>query len=623
MMPRFLAFVLAASLMLALLGSPTGSGAQSAPATASATAATPVSDPWCNLAPAPPFCRAVRGVRASGWPAQSRSEVMAANGMVVTSQPLAAQAGLQVLMRGGNAIDAAVATAGVLSLTEPMMVGVASDLFAVVYVAKEHKVYVLNASGTAPTGATLEHLQELGYHSNPKNWGPASGMPPGGILPVTVPGGVWGWQALLKRFGTLSFKELLEPAARYAEEGFPISERIASDWKLPNALPLKGCCTQLDPDSVKVWYLNGKPPAPGQIFRNPEMARTLRLLERDGADAFYKGEIARAIVAKSKALGGTMTMEDLADYHGEWVEPAHTVYHGYDVLELPPPSQAWATAEMLNILQQCLPRWAQGETLASLGPRSPRYWHMLIEAKKLAYADLFHYNADPDVVKVPVAQLLSPAHATSLCAKFDARHAATTGPPSGADLKGDTIVLSTADSQGNLVSWVNSNFNEFGSGLTVPGYGFVLHNRGTLFSLDPKSPNVIAPHKRPFNTLSAGMLMRAGQPLMTVTLMGGDMQAQGHAQLLVDLIDLGANPQAAADMARFRHSEVSNRLSLESPLYDLVGPALSAMGHMVESVSGEDVGGVQVIQVVPAADASSRYYRGASDFRKDGQAVGW
>jgi gamma-glutamyltranspeptidase / glutathione hydrolase len=248
---------------------------------------------------------------------------------------------------------------------------------------------------------------------------------------------------------------------------------------------------------------------------------------------------------------------------------------------------------------------------------------MLIEAKKLAYADLFRYNADPDVVKVPLAQLLSPAHAASLCAKFDARHASTTGPPSAADLKGDTIVLSTADKEGNLVSWVNSNFNEFGSGLTVPGYGFVLHNRGSLFSLDPQSPNVIAPHKRPFNTLSAGILMRAGQPVMTVTLMGGDMQAQGHAQLLVNIIDLGANPQAAADMARFRHSEVSNRLSLESPLYDLVGPALSAMSHAVESVSGEDVGGVQVIQVVPASDASVRYYRGASDFRKDGQAVGW
>jgi gamma-glutamyltranspeptidase/glutathione hydrolase len=591
--------------------------AQSAP-----IAPTAPSDPWCRSNPEPAFCHAVRGVRAEGWPAQTRSEVMAQNGMVVTSQPLAAQAGLQVLMRGGNAIDAAVTTASVLSLVEPMMVGVASDLFAVIYIAKEHKVYVLNSSGTAPTGATLEHLNELGYHWDPKNWGPTSGMPISGILPVTVPGTVWGWQAALQRFGTLTFKQVLEPAARYAQNGFPVSERIASDWKLPNALPLRGCCTQLDPDSAKVWYVNGQPPAPGQIFRNPELARTFRLLQAHGADAFYKGEIARAMVAKSKALGGTMTMEDLANYRGEWVEPARTEYHGYDVLELPPPSQAWATNEMLNILQACLPKWAPGETLASQGPTNPQYWHILIEAKKLAYADLFRYNADPNFVSVPLANLLSASHAASLCAKFDPHHASETGPPSGADLKGDTIVLSTADQEGNMVSWVNSNFSAFGSGITVPGYGFLLHNRGGLFTLDPKSPNAIAPHKRPFNTLSAGLLMREGKPVMTVTLMGGDMQAQGHAQLLVNAIDLGANVQAAADMARFRHSQVSNELSLESSIYDLVGAPLAAMGHTVQSISGAHVGGVQVIQVVPA-EAGFTYYRGASDFRKDGQAVGW
>jgi gamma-glutamyltranspeptidase/glutathione hydrolase len=599
-----------------MLAATSAAPAQYAPPTAS------YADAWCKASPEPAFCHAVRGVRASGWPAQSRSEVMASHGMVVTSQPLAAQAGLEVLRRGGNAVDAAVATAGVLSLTEPMMVGVASDLFAVIYIAKDHKVYVLNASGTAPTGATLGHLNELGYRWDPQNWGPTSGMPPGGILPVTVPGAVWGWQALLKRLGTLTFKQTLEAAAQYAQHGFPVSERIASDWKLPNALPLKGCCTQLDPDSVKTWYVNGKPPAPGQIFRNPDLARTFRLLQSQGADTFYKGEIAQAIVAKSKALGGTMTMQDLASYHGEWVEPARTRYHGYDLLELPPPSQAWAADEMLNILEECLPQWAPGETLASLGPANPQYWHILVEAKKLAYADLFRYNADPDVVNVPVTQLLSAAHAASLCARFDPHHASAPAAPGEADLKGDTIVLSTADKDGNMVSWVNSNYSEFGSGITVPGYGFVLHNRGTLFTLDPKSPNVIAPHKRPFNTLSAGFLMREGEPVMTVTLMGGDMQAQGHAQLLVDVIDLGANVQAAADMARFRHSEVSNLLTLESPLYELVGPALAAMGHTVQSVSGAEVGGVQVIQVVPS-DAPPRYYRGASDFRKDGQAVGW
>jgi gamma-glutamyltranspeptidase/glutathione hydrolase len=607
-----------AALALALLMGATGPVcAQQLPPGGVATA-----DRWCTSSPAAPFCHAVRGVRASGWPAQSRSEVMAPNGMVVTSQPLAAQAGLQILMRGGNAIDAAVAAAGVLSITEPMMVGIAGDLFAVIYIARDHRVYVLNASGTAPTGATLEHLNELGYIWDAKNWGPSSGMPNGGILPVTVPGTVWGWQAVLQRFGTLSFKEVLAAAAQYAQDGFPVSERIASDWVLPNALPLSGCCTQPDPDSVKVWYVNGKPPSAGRIFRNPELARTFRLLQTQGADAFYRGEIARALVAKSRALGGTMTLQDLANYHGEWVEPARARYHGYEVLELPPPSQAWATGEILGILQECVPKWAPGETLASIGPTKPLYWHMLVEAKKLAYADLFRYNADPDFVKIPLRQLLSSAHAASLCARFDPRHASATGRPTGVDLKGDTIVLSTADKEGNMVAWVNSNFEAFGSGITVPGYGFVLHNRGTLFTLDPKSPNVIAPHKRPFNTLSAGFLLRDGQPVMTVTLMGGDMQAQGHAQLLVDVIDLGANVQGAADMARFRHGQVSNSLSLETPLYELIGPALASMGHHVQSVNGESVGGVQVIQFVPS-DRSMPYYRGASDFRKDGEAVGW
>jgi gamma-glutamyltranspeptidase / glutathione hydrolase len=617
-MRRFCALILTLMIIRA-----TGvASAQSAGTSAGAPAGPGAAGASCQSQPEPAFCHAVRGVRAEGWVAQSRSEVMAQNGMVVTSQPLAAQAGLQVLMHGGNAIDAAVATAGVLSLVEPMMVGIASDLFAVIYIAKDNKVYVLNASGTAPTGATLEHLNELGYHWNPRNWGPSSGMPSGGILPVTVPGTVWGWQAVLQRFGTRTFKELLAPAPRYAQDGFPVSERIASDWQLPNALPLRGCCTQLDPDSVKVWYVNGRAPAAGQIFRNPDLARTFRLLQTQGADAFYKREIARAIVAKSRALGGTMTLDDLANYHGEWVEPARTQYHGYEVLELPPPAQAWATNEILNILQTCVPQWTPGATLASLGPGNPRYWHILVEAKKLAYADLYRYNADPDFARVPLTKLLSEAHAASLCARFDPHHASPTGPPGGADLKGDTIVLSTADKEGNMVSWVNSNFSEFGSGVTVPGYGFVLHNRGTLFTLDPHSPNVIAPHKRPFNTLSAGLLMRDGQPVMTVTLMGGDMQAQGHAQLLVDVIDLGANVQAAADMARFRHSQVPNQLSLESPLYDLLGGPLAAMGHTVRSISGSIVGGVQVIEVV-RPEAGTAYYRSGSDFRKDGEAVGW
>jgi gamma-glutamyltranspeptidase/glutathione hydrolase len=559
---------------------------------------------------------------------------MAQHGMVVTSQPLAAQAGLQILMRGGNAIDAAVATAGVLNVVEPMSVGVGGDLFAIIYIAKERKLYVLNASGTAPTGATVERFNKLGYHVDPGNWGPMSGMPPHGILAVTVPGAVWGWQAVLKRFGRLTFKEVLEPAARYAQNGFPVSERIAADWRLPNALPLEGCCTEQDPDSIKTWYVNGQPPKPGQIFKNPDLGRTFHLLQAHGADVFYKGEIAKAIVAKSRALGGTMTLEDLANYHGEWVEPARTTYHGYDIIELPPPSQAWAVNEMLNILQACVPLWTPGQTLASLGPANPEYWHLLVEAKKFAYADLYRYNADPDFVSVPLGRLLSESYATSLCGKVDPHHASAPGALGNVESGGDTIVLSTADGEGNMVSWVNSNFDKFGSGLTVPGYGFLLHNRGTLFTLDPRSPNVIEPHKRPFNTLSAGFVMRNSEPLMTVTLMGGDMQAQGHAQLLVDILDLGANLQAAADIARFRHNQVPNVLSLETPLYDLVGAKLAAMGHTVKSVNGDIVGGVQSIMFVSEPDPQGQaagsfttglngYYRAGSDFRKDGQAVGW
>ena len=584
----------------------------------------------CKADPRPPACEAVRGDRADGWRAQTRAEVMAQHGMVTTSQPLASEAGLQMLIKGGNAIDAAVAAAAALNVVEPMNTGLAGDLFAIIYIAKENKLYVLNASGTAASGATLEHLNALGYRADPANFGPGSGMQSYGILPVTVPGAAWGWDEVLKRFGRLGFKEVLAPAIDYAEHGFPISQRIANDWHLPNALPLKGCCTELDPDSVKTWYVDGKQPVAGQIFRNPDLAKTLRLLQRHGRDGFYKGEVAKAIVAKSTALGGTMTLDDLANYKGEWVEAAASVYHGFTLNELPPPSQAWGTNVILNVLEACVHKWAPGQTLASLGPRSPKYWHFLVEAKKLAYEDLFRYDGDPDFVKVPLAMLLSKAHAEELCAKVDPEHASPTGMASTADASGDTIVLSTADAEGNMVSWVNSNYAGFGSGVTVPGYGFILHNRGALFSLAPTSPNVIAPHKRPFNTLSAGFVMHAGEPVMTILLMGGDMQAQGHAQTLVDILDLGANLQMATDMARFHHAQVPNRLELESDLYDLVGKDLASMGHKVVKINGGAVGGFQSILFTPLADKPAPggprlngYYRAGSDHRKDGEAVGW
>ncbi len=590
----------------------------------------------CDATPKPAWCGAVEGDRIEGWRPQHRSEVMARNGIVTTSQPLAAQAGLDILKKGGNAIDAAVATAAVLNVVEPMMTGLAGDLFTIIYVAKENRVYTLNASGKAPTGQSVARMNSLGYSWDPQNWGPGSGMPRYGILAVTVPGAVWGWDEVLRRFGTMTFLETLQPAIDYAEAGFPVTERIAAEWALPPGLPPqpsdpRGCCTQVDPDSVATWYVEGKRPTTGQIFRNPDLARTLRIVQAQGRDGFYRGDVARAIVSKSAALGGTMTLEDLANYSGEWVDAATTTYHGYDVFTLPPPAQTWAADEMLNILQQCVPVWTPGQTLAMLGPSDPTYWHLVVEAKKLAYRDLYAHNADPTFTPVPVATLLSTSHAQSLCGLVDPHRASAATPGTPVDASGDTIVLSTADRWGNMVSWVNSNYAAFGSGLTVPGYGFILHNRGALFTLNPKSPNAIAPHKRPYNTLSAGFVMRDHRPLMTVTLMGGDMQAQGIAQVLLNVLDLGANLQAATDMARFYHNQVPNVLGLESRLFALVGRQLQGMGHTVQ-VSSE-VGGYQAIMFTPLASAPPApgdgaqpirgFYRAGSDHRKDGQAVGY
>lgn len=591
----------------------------------------------CNATPKPAWCSAVPGDRSEGWLPQRRSEVMARNGMVATSQPLAAQAGLEILRNGGNAIDAAVATAAVLSVVEPMNVGPGGDLFAIIYVAKENTLYALNASGKAPTGQTLTRMNGLGYTWDPSNWAPGSGMPAGGILTVTVPGSVWGWDDALHRFGTMTFEQTLQPAIDYAEQGFPVSERIANDWRLPKSLSdvpddPRRCCTQLDPDSVTTWYIHGRPPSPGQIFRNPDLARTFRILQRQGRDGFYKGEVARALVSKSAKVGGTMTLDDLASYHGQWVTPATTNYHGYDVFTLPPPAQTWAADEILNILESCVPRWAPGQTLVTLGPASPRYWHFVVEAKKLAFKDLYAFNADPDFGAVPVDRLLSKSHARSLCDRVNPERASGAAAGSIADRGGDTIVLSTADRFGNMVAWVNSLYSSFGSGLTVPGYGITLHNRGGLFTLDPRSPNVIAPQKRPFNTLSAGFVMRSNRPMMTVTVMGGDMQAQGIAQVLLNVLDLGANLQAATDMARFRHMQVSNVLTLESQLFALVGEPLRKMGHRVRSINGDSVGGYQAIMFTPDDENSQPgagpqpvrgFYRAGSDHRKDGQAVGF
>ncbi|MDB6090378.1 MAG: Gamma-glutamyltransferase, partial [Gammaproteobacteria bacterium] len=553
---------------------------------------------------------AVRGDRTSGWLPQTRSEVLARNGVVATSQPLAAQAGLQILKQGGNAFDAAVATAAVMNLVEPESAGVGGDLFVIAWVAKEKRLIALNASGRAPAGATPGHLAERGFKKQ---------MPLHGIDSVTVPGAVDGWDVLLKRAGTMTFKETLEPAATLAEQGFGITERIRNDW-LYGAEVLAN-----DPDSIKTYLVDGKPPRIYDLFRNPDLAHALRVLQTEGRDAFYKGEIAHAIVAKSHAVGGTITLADLANTRATWETPLTTRYHGYDIYEMPPSTQGFAVLEMMNILEVCAPRL--GMNLAALGPRSPAYWHLLVEAKKLAYTDLYAFNADPAFTNVPVARLISKSYAAELCGRIDPDKAGTPEPKG--DPVGGTVYLAVADRLGNMVSFIYSIYDSFGSGITVPGYGFVLNDRGALFSLDPKSPNVIAPGKRPFHTLLPGFVLKDGQPVMAFGLMGGSQQAQGHAQVLVDMIDLGANPQAASDAARFTHDQGSNKLALESNLYELVGAQLHAMGHDVESVNGEDMGGFQAIWFLPsqpnakttAAAAAEQpiagVYRAASDHRKD------
>jgi len=558
---------------------------------------------------------ALRGDRASGWSGQTRSEVLARHGAVATSQPLAAQAGLRILQDGGNAFDAAVATAAALNVVEPGSAGVGGDVFVIAWLAKEHKLIALNGSGRAPAGATPEHLMARGHRDH---------MPQHGIDSATVPGAVDAWDVLLKRAGTRGFREVLAPAAQLAEEGFGLTQRIANDWIYGAEI------LAADPDSVKTYLVDGKPPAPYSVFRNPDLARTFRVLQKSGRAAFYEGEIARAMLAKSRALGGTLTAADLAATHATWETPITTNYHGYDVYEFPPNTQGFAVLEMLNILEVCAPRL--GVNLAALGPNSPAYWHLLIEAKKLAYADLYAFNADPAFSKVPVERLISKPYAGELCSHID-MHKAATPEPRG-DPVGGTVYVATADRWGNMVSFIYSIYDTFGAGITVPGYGFVLNDRGALFSLRKDSPNVIAPGKRPFHTLLPGFLMKKGKPLMAFGLMGGSQQAQGHAQVLVSLIDLDANPQAASDAARFSHAQASNVVSLESALYGAVGAALAELGHPVVSANGEGMGGYQAIALLDdpgdnrpgAASADSGIagvYRAASDHRKDGAAVGW
>ncbi len=563
--------------------------------------------------------RAVPGSRAQGWLAQGRSEVLARHGIVATSDPLAAQAGLDIMRQGGNAIDAAVAAGAVLDVTSQNDTGIGGDLFALVYVARDKKLYALNSGGWAPTGWSRQFFTEkLGLQSVPNN----------GVNSATVPGAISGYAALLQRFGTVGFKETFERAARIADEGWGLAERRHAD--LRNATK----ALSADPDSKKTFLVGDRTPALYSIIRNPNLAKALRAIQAQGRDAFYRGEIADAIVAKVRAGGGVMTKADLGEFESEWVDPISTNYHGYDVFQLPPPGQGFAALEMLNILEVCVPKL--GLNLTTLGPADPLYWHLLVEAKKLAYSDLHASNADPRFASVPLTTLLSKAHAATLCGRIDPNVASKPGVAGGRE--GGTIYLTTADRWGNMVSLVHSVFNVYGSRATVADYGFVLHNRGSAFSLDPKSPNIVAPRKRPFHTIIAGFVMKDGRPLMAFGNMGGSVQPETHAQHMINLIDHGMNVQMTTDAARFTHNQNSNVLSLEAQLFDLVGAALKAKGHELRSVSGGAVGGYQGILFTrdpnlpePTFDRRSvtedlpvnGLYRAGSDHRKDGQAVGW
>jgi gamma-glutamyltranspeptidase/glutathione hydrolase len=574
---------------------------------------------------------AVRGDRMWNWTEQSRSEVLARHGVVATSQPLAAQAGLQILKAGGNAADAAVAAAAMLGVVEPHSAGIGGDMEAIYYSAKDHRLYGLNAAGWAPASHTPEfyHQQGLGY------------VPFYGVYSSTVPGAVDGWSQLLSRFGRMSLAQVLQPSIETARQGFGLTERIQGDWRSYDNFYVHKL--RQDPESSKVFLRNGQAPPLYTIFRNPDLARAYELLAKDGPNAFYRGPIGRAIVARMNAGGADWKMSDLSSFKSEWVDPISTNYKGYDIYEMPPQTQGFATLEMLNILQECSA--PLGYDLRALGPRSAEFWSILIQAKRLAYADLKRYDGDPRFVNIPLDRLISKSYAASLCSQITPTQAPPSAPTSGdatasitAQERGDTVYLTTADRWGNMASFIYSIYDYFGSQISVPGYGFPMNDRGSFFNLNPSSPDVIAPHKRPFMTIIPAFVMKDGQPLLSFGSMGGDEQAQAQATELVNMIDLGMNVQAAGDAARFHHSQSADRVDLESNLYDLVGAQLSAMGFNVNRIAGDDdeFGGYQAIffQRAPGLSAPPEWttagdppvngvYHAASDFRKDGEAVGW
>lgn len=545
--------------------------------------------------------------RITGQMFATRSETIATEGMVAASHPLAAQIGIDILKKGGTAIDAAIAVNAALGLMEPTSNGIGGDLFAIVWDNKEKKLYGLNSSGTAPLAVSLEYFQKNGIKKIP-NFGP---------LTWTVPGCVEGWFQLHNKFGKLPMKEILAPAIRYAENGFPLTEVIAYYWQRA----VKRFKGKEYENFQKLYAPGGKVLEKGDIFKNPELAQTLRLIADKGRDAYYKGEIAQAIVNYSQQVGGFFQMADFANFKAEWVQPLSVNYKGYDVWELPPNGQGIAALQMLNMLKHF--------DLKSMGHNTAQYLHTLVEIKKIVYEDRAKLYADPRFALVPVKELLSDEYAQKRMAYFNPNRASTEIPAGDPELKhGDTIYLTVVDKDRNAISFIQSNYSGFGSYMVPEGLGFCIQNRGSQFSLDPEHANVIKPGKRPFHTIIPAFVTKDNQPLFTFGVMGGDMQPQGHIQILLNIIEFGMNIQEAGDAPRFYHTGSSEpdsskmvnggELSLESGVSPQVVRELMNLGHKIVGAIGP-FGGYQGIWI----DHIRGVLIGASESRKDGCAIGY
>ncbi len=551
-------------------------------------------------------CSAHAGDRITGKPFATRSEVLAMHGMVATSHPLATQIGLDVLKKGGSAVDAAIAANAALGLMEPVSNGVGGDLFAIVWDAKTKKLHGYNGSGRSPKSLTLKWFKEHDYKA----------IPPTGPLPVSVPGAVDGWFALHDRFGKLPMRQVLAPTIAYAQEGFPVTELIAHYWAL--SVPKLGKY----PGFTEQFTKDGKAPAKGEVWKNANLANTLQAIADGGRDAFYKGRIAHVIGDYFKANGGFLSYDDLASHTGEWVEPVSTNYRGVDVWELPPNGQGIAALQMLNILE--------GYDFSKIPFGSTEHVHLFVEAKKLAFEDRAKFYADPAFAKAPVEWLISKPYAAERRKLISSDKAMKAVEPGTHKLDGDTIYLTTADKDGNMVSLIQSNYRGMGSGMSPPGLGFILQDRGEMFVLKEGHANTYAPGKRPFHTIIPAFLTKDGAPWLSFGVMGGDMQPQGHAEIVMNLIDFGMNLQEAGDAPRIQHEGSTSPEAQAEPMqdggwidlesgfpYETVR-GLMQKGHSVRFANGP-YGGYQAIEW----DAKNKVYIGASEGRKDGQAAGY